>query len=1430
MLSGGLFCGLVAISQAPVANFSANTQQGCAPLSVSFTDLSTGSPRFWNWDLGNGQLSNQQNPSTTYNTPGKYTVILVVRNANGTNGITKREYITVNASPTANLTSNVNLACSPATVRFADISTSNTGTITKWAWEFGDGTTSLLQNPQKTYSAAGFYSITLKVTNSAGCENQVTKHRFIRIVNGVKAAFKDSLNRACQAPFVTTFINQTSGPGTLSYAWNFGNGTTSTLNSPQVIFASSGTYNIQLIAKSDLGCSDSISKPVTINNAASNFNSPDTACLNSPVNFQNASAPAPVRAAWDFGDATRSTQINPVKTFTTPGVYQVKLVNTYASCTDSVTRQIRIVTAAAIDFTANNRQACKAPFNVSFQDLSPNAVSWQWNFGDGTVSTQKNPAKLYSSAGEYDVTLTITNASGCRSTLKKSAFIKIAAPTVRISSAGGCIPFTFSPVANISSLDSVISYLWDFGDGTTSNLRNPTRQYPNTGSYTIRLTITTIGGCSASVTVPNGVRTGTRPTVDFTAKKFSTCAFDTVGFTNLSNPSDAWLWRFGDGNDTTVRNPSHVFKDTGRFTITLVAYNNGCADSLSKPDYVQVLPPVARYLDSADCANRLHRYFTDKSIVDPAYGPVSYLWKFGDPANTTSTLANPDFIYPALGTYPVSLTVTNGSCSNTITKNISVSQERADFSLPRGSICKNERILLTAVGSNPDNIIQYIYSVNGGPPITGSQTTSLIFDSTGPYNVRLIVTDRYGCSDTITKIVTIEGPTARFAPVPSLSCKNGTITFNDLSTSTGNITKWDYDFGDGTTQSFTRPPFTHLYKDTGNFTVRLTVTDQSGCTDSAVVKNAVIITSPKAAFKAENTLFCPGGSLQFTDSSSGKGLSYIWDFGDGTSSTLQNPTHIYSGGDNFYTVKLSIQDTAGCMDSSTKINYVQIKAPKSAFNASDTVSICVPFEAGFVFKGTDYESFYWAFGDSTTSTLLNPAHFYNQYGSYVAKLYVTGYGGCVDSSEQIITVYDPSNTSIRYNPLTACNSLLVDFTVTNTVTPYLFYFGDTGSDYPPQSTFQHLYTSPGSYTPSLVLKDNSQCLVEISGKDEIKILGAEPFFSPDRKALCDSGTIYFTNYTIGNDPVVSSKWDFGDGVSSLDIDPIHYYDKPGRYLASLSVNTLNGCSKTLYDTIRVYRTPDPVILTNNAVCINTPLILNASSVQPDTGLVWKWTYSNGQTSTQQNPSVQFSRQGKETLNLEAANALGCKRSTVKSIMVNGLPSVTVLTEPVIPIGTGINLPVRYSENVVNYNWTPVKDLSCTNCPNPFASPKRTTRYTVNVSDSNGCQNTRSLTVTVVCNNKNYFVPNTFTPNGDGSNDVFFPRGSNIDRIQSMRIFNRFGEMIFERRNFQANNPSEGWNGFYKGKQAQADVYIYTIEFICENNTIIPYTGNISLIR
>ena len=227
-------------AQAPVTNFSASPTSGCGPLAVQFADQSTNNPTFWSWDFGNGQTSSLQNPAVTYVTAGTYTVTLITRNTSGSDAMRKTGYITVYPYPQATFTSSYTLACAPANVQFTDNSTPGQGSITSWTWTFGDGTGSNQQNPSHSYSQPGYYTVSLTVVNSGGCSNTATATRYLRVVDGIQPNFVfNQSSTSCAAPFTGTLLNQTAGPGTLTYNWTIANGATpasSTAASPIVTF------------------------------------------------------------------------------------------------------------------------------------------------------------------------------------------------------------------------------------------------------------------------------------------------------------------------------------------------------------------------------------------------------------------------------------------------------------------------------------------------------------------------------------------------------------------------------------------------------------------------------------------------------------------------------------------------------------------------------------------------------------------------------------------------------------------------------------------------------------------------------------------------------------------------------------------------------------------------------------------------------------------------------------------------------------------------------------------------------------------------------------------------------------------------------------------------------------------------------------------
>ncbi|HNP53912.1 MAG TPA: PKD domain-containing protein, partial [Ferruginibacter sp.] len=392
----------------PTANFSAAPTSGCAPLVVNFIDQSTGSPTHWRWDLGNGTFSNLQNPSVTYFTPGQYNIKLVVQNASGRDSMVRNQYITIYAQPTVFFTASTTTGCFPLTVSFTDQSTPGSGTIQTWQWDFGDGTLSNLPNPTHTYTSAGLFNVSLRITNSNGCTKTLTRPQYINIIGKPRTQFTAPVTTACHAPLTVSFQNQTTGGGTISYQWNFGDGGSSTQTNPMYTYSANGTYTVTLIATNQNGCRDTLvrTNAVVIGNMQTRFNAPDSACVNSDVTFTNTSTPAPASVMWYFGDGTTSVANNPIKSYSTAGIYMVKLVAQYGTCTDSTTKPITILDRPTVDFSGNPLTACMAPLTVNFSNNSSGAVSYSWDFGNGITSTQPNPSYTYNNMGNYTVTLT----------------------------------------------------------------------------------------------------------------------------------------------------------------------------------------------------------------------------------------------------------------------------------------------------------------------------------------------------------------------------------------------------------------------------------------------------------------------------------------------------------------------------------------------------------------------------------------------------------------------------------------------------------------------------------------------------------------------------------------------------------------------------------------------------------------------------------------------------------------------------------------------------------------------------------------------------------------------------------------------------------------------------------------------------------------
>ncbi|WP_054864983.1 PKD domain-containing protein [Methanosarcina barkeri] len=408
---------------APFADFSAKPTEEKAPLTVTFTDESLRSPTKWKWSFGDGTTSTKQNPTHKYSKLGRYTVTLTATNDNGSNTVTKTEYIKVVTKPVANFTSSVTSGKTPLNVKFTDVST---GTPTKWQWDFGDGSKSFLQNPIHKYSKAGIYTVSLTVKNAAG-RNTVTKTDYITVIARPVAAFSGSPTSGA-VPLNVKFTDTSTG-SPLKWKWSFGDGATSTQQSPRHKYSKVGRYTVTLTAINGNG-SDMLTKTdyiTVIARPVANFTSSVTSGK-TPFNvvFTDTSTGIPAEWQWDFGDGSKSFLQNPIHKYSKAGIYTVSLTVKNAAGRNTVTKTDYItVIARPVAAFSGSPTSGAVPLNVKFTDKSTGTpTKWKWTFGDGTSSTIRNPIHKYSKVGRYTVALTATNAAGIN-TITKTDYIKV---------------------------------------------------------------------------------------------------------------------------------------------------------------------------------------------------------------------------------------------------------------------------------------------------------------------------------------------------------------------------------------------------------------------------------------------------------------------------------------------------------------------------------------------------------------------------------------------------------------------------------------------------------------------------------------------------------------------------------------------------------------------------------------------------------------------------------------------------------------------------------------------------------------------------------------------------------------------------------------------------------------------------------------------
>jgi PKD repeat protein len=789
------------------------------------------------------------------------------------------------------------------------------------------------------------------------------------------------------------------------------------------------------------------------------------------VTFTDTSEGEVTGWVWAFGDGPQSNLQHPVKTYTTPGTYDVQLTTRGPKGTDVllVRDLVTVVPGPLALFDAAPR-AGACPLTVTFAQLSEGDVtSWSWDFGDGQTSSEPAPVHVYQECGTYTVSLTVTGPDGSH-TLSQDGYVvaAIQAPEAAFEATLTSGPAPLDVQFTDRTTGLVTGWSWDFGDGTSASEPNPLHRYESVGVYTVSLTASGPGGSDVVTWVDLVSATVPPPTAYFDATPTLGPGPLAVSFSDLTTGAVlAWSWDFGDGASSSEPSPVHVYTVPGTYSVTLTATGPGGQDVRTRPDLITVEspPPGAAFDASPTSGNApLTVQFTDLSSVLA----TSWSWDFGDGAGEST--ANPEHVYAQPGLYTVALTVGGPDGVHSVTRADLVSVQAPPTLADFGAAPVSGVVPLAVVFqdlSTPD-VTGWSWAFGDGASSTEASPTHT-YTVPGTYGVTLAVTSPSG-GDTRTRagLVTVSepAPVAAFALAPVLGVAPLEVTFEDRSS--GVVTSWSWDFGDGESSRASAP--SHVYSAPGAYSVALTVSGPGG-TDTLTLAGAVEVLAPAplAQFGAAPTSGVAPLTVQFTDASSGLVDAWAWDFGDGTSSTLPSPGHVYTT-PGTYTVTLTASGPGGS-DADTKPALVTVghAAPVAAIGAAPT-SGEAPLTVQFadVSSGT-VTAWVWDFGDGLGSSDEDPAHVYTTPGTYTVTLTVTGPGGSdLESLAGLVTVSTvPPFADFSLSPREGYAPLQVAFTdlSTGAIDTHSWNFGD--GQVSALASPVHVFLLPGTFSVTL---------------------------------------------------------------------------------------------------------------------------------------------------------------------------------------------------------------------------------------------------------------------------------------------------------------------------------------------------------------------------
>ena len=1319
---------LVFIRQRPQADFS-NDAALCKGDTVSFQFTGSAHSASYRWNFGDvfsggSNTDSVANPRHRFSNSGNYNVRLVI-----TDTLSCRDTLIQSISIKQNAVANFDYSngCLGMSTSFSSTSQHDASdSISSYFWDFGDGDTSGTGSPLHAYADTGTYTVQLIIETASGCIDTVIQSQSIFLQPAISLG-EDSACRGSSVDF------QLDNPSTAvqAYLWNFGDGFTSTAAAPAHQYTSTGNFYVSLRTTFTNGkscTSDADSILVMALPGASFVIDTDTQCFKGNevcVHITNQSSNT-LRRRVLFDDGFVDISNGPVDTFVchtysdiAGGSYfiAVQMLDSNG-CSQSIGSDTAVLIYPEFDteFTQNASNGCFVT-NVNFTNTSnqnpPEVVDFYWDFGDGTTNTTDwfFPSHTYSLNGSFDVKLWAENEDGCQDSSFGSSSITNVTFTVDAqidSMSSGCSSNNRIYASQTPVPGGTIQWIWQSGD-TSSNF-SPTFSYEFPNTYFPRVIIS-LNGCDSIKYLDTIAISGPYARIGSITNRYQCEISDTVYAINTStyylNTQHGAIWDFGDpfaascttnylaGVNATSNcryatdsvNTKHFYdvNQEACYSIRMIAYDSvsGCRDTVT--EFLALTPPVA----GPDTALGLQGLFTiqNKTCLGPEDDK-----QISISLTQTQPLCGKE-IYWVM--WDSACAVASGNFNGQWLAN----QTEHNYSYANAPCDPNGYVTIGLIVQNGDDSLGNICRD------TAWYHNILRFNFMDP---------RFGSS---------------YDPA-QYYCAGSSFDFYLLEQDQDSVNRVIWYWGDGQiTDTTTTDTVSHQFAESGTYTIVSQIYTTDGCTgtDTFTINVGVMAS---IGFTA-NTL-CLGDSFQilpninylndfvnyWNDSSriAANKEARFFDLGDGNGfQDLGTQPWVYSDAIKNYSISIAFRDSVSCWDTINYSDSVRVFGVFAEFSTIEDTFLCpqaIAFtdlsslydsSAGYIQADDSLVQWSWDYGSGLANSSLQHPERYLGTGSYTVELLATNTTGCSDSISKTIVVVGPVAHYSFVADSFGCEPLRVYFkNESSNATNYVWQFNDSSNavlsttsdsvfyfDYAIYGNFVASLTAQGSFDQDGISISCEAEFPDSTAWDSLRLVSVyeTPIAGFSFQTDCATKSSVFQNESVTeNNSTLSYIWDFGDGDTSSEEHPTHFYADTGHYTVVLHVFSELGCEDTLAQTVII--APQPVAwFTYNEVCLgSTTFFQDSTEAFNDLIYDWQWDFGDGAASTLEDPFHDFGADSSFTVELVVTNVGGCRDTVSRDIRIHSFPNADFTSSPecrydsveYTDASTSVELPLSYT--------------------------------------------------------------------------------------------------------------------------------------------------------